>query len=324
MSAFIKTIQNTAHTHKLWSRGSKILVGVSGGPDSVCLLNVLVFLSKKYDWQLHIAHVNYNLRGDDSQEDAIFVQSLAKQYDLPYSVLTPTITEQSNLEERLRDIRYNFFEETRCKHKFDTIAIAHSQDDQAETILMRLIRGSGLAGLRAMQPKTGRIIRPLLETSRADILHYLNEHKLTYRIDQSNTDTRFFRNDIRRNLLPYLQKHYNPAIKEVLANTANIISEDYEVLHTLVESCPLPFSQDNQGVIFQRNDFLALDISMQKMLLRKFLTLTQKDIKGVTSAHIQESLKFISSPQQKIKTLSFVHSILTINTKGSITVQGKL
>jgi tRNA(Ile)-lysidine synthase len=323
MSTFIKTIQNTAHAHKLWSRGSKILVGVSGGPDSVCLLDILVFLSKKYDWQLRIAHVNYGLRDQESIEDEHFVRALAKRYHIPCSVITPTITEQSNLEERLRDIRYDFFETIRQKYHFNSIAIAHSQDDQAETMLMRLIRGSGLAGLRAMQPKTSHIIRPLLETSRADILQYLDKHALTYRIDQSNADTKFLRNDIRHNLLPYLQEHYNPAIKEVLANTASIISEDYEALHVLTESCLLPFSHIDNAINFQRDAFLAFDTSMQKMLLRKFFTIIQEDTKGITSAHIQESLKCIASPPQKLKSLSFAHVIITINTKGSITIQSK-
>lgn len=321
MSAFIKTIQNTAHTHKLWSQGSKILVGVSGGPDSICLLDILVFLSKKYDWQLRIAHVNYGLRGQESKEDARFVRALAKQYHIPCSVLTPTITEQSNLEERLRDIRYDFFETLRKKYHFDNIAIAHSQDDQAETLLMRLLRGSGLAGLRAMQPKIGFIIRPLLETSRTDILQYITQYKLTYRIDQSNTDTKFLRNKIRHDLIPHLQEQYNPAIKEILAKTASIIHEDYALLHSITESCPLSFSQNENIITFERTAFLTIERSMQKMLLRKFFASAQKDIKGITGAHIQETIKFIISPPQKIKTLSFSKRAITINTRGLVTIK---
>lgn len=311
MSAFIKNIQNTAHTYQLWSRGSKILVGVSGGPDSVCLLDVLAFLSKKYDWQLRIAHVNYGLRSDDSNEDEVFVRGLAKQYDIPCSILKPKITRRSNLEESLRDIRYTFFEKTLQKYGLDVVAIAHTLDDQAETVLMRLIRGSGLAGLRAMQPKTGTIIRPFLETTRKDVMLYINKQGLSYRIDSSNEDTRFFRNNIRHKLLPYLQKNFNPAIKEVLANTARIVGEDYDALLSFAELCPITFCQDTKALSFQASDLLTLSMSMQKMVLRNFLTIVQGDVKGIVSAHIDEMLKMIRSNKSKVKTISFQGLVIT-------------
>lgn len=316
MSAFIKNIQNTAHAHQLWSRGSKILVGVSGGPDSICLVAILVFLSKKYDWHLRIAHVNYDLRGTDSAEDEVFVRNLATHYHLPCSVLKPKITEQSNLEEYLRDIRYAFFEKTRQKYAFDTVAVAHTLDDQAETVLMRLIRGSGLSGLRAMQVKTGTIIRPFLETTRESILAYIKQQNLAYRTDHSNTDARFLRNNIRHQLIPYLQKHFNPAIKEVLATTASVIGEDYAQLQSATTACPIPFSYVDQILTFQAHDLLRLTPSSQKMVLREFLRLIRGDMKGITSAHISEVLKMLQSTKSKIKTLSFggLHIVCTGTT----------
>lgn len=294
-----------------------MLVGVSGGPDSACLLDVLFVLSKKYDWQLRIAHVNYGLRGNDSTEDELFIRSLAKKYKLPCSVLKPKITQRANLEEALRDIRYDFFEKTRQKYAFDAVAVAHTLDDQAETLLMRLIRGSGFSGLRAMQPKTSAIIRPLLETTRKDVMHYIKKQGITYRTDSSNTDTRFFRNNIRHRLIPYLQKNFNPGIQEVLANTARIVGEDYDTLLSFADLCPLTFHHTKKGLYFQSGDLLALSTSMQKMVLRKLLTVIRGDIKGITSAHIDEVLKMLHSTKSKTKTLSFQG--FDITSKGTTT-----
>lgn len=316
MAAFVKSVQNTAHAYDLWSRGSKILVGVSGGPDSACLLDVLAFLGKKYDWQLHIAHVNYGLRGEDSDADEIFVRNLSERYGIPCSILKPKISQTSNLEEYFRDIRYRFFEETRLKHGFDLIAVAHTLDDQAETLLMRLIRGSGLSGLRAMQPKVGTVIRPLIETTRKDVLAYLEEKELTYRIDSSNTDERFFRNKIRHQLIPYLRKEFNPSIKEVLANTAKIIGEDYDTLTFSIESCPIDFKHNNNGITFRSDEFLSLRPSVQKSSLRHFFSLTKGNLKGIASAHMEEVIRMLRSDKSKHKTISFAG--LSIACKGAI------
>lgn len=316
MSAFVKSIQNTAHTYRLWSRESKILVGVSGGPDSTCLLDVLVFLSKKYNWQLHIAHVNYGLRGEDSKADEVFVRNLAEQHDIPCSILEAKAMQQNNLEEHLRDIRYRFFEETRLKHGFDAIAIAHTIDDQAETLLMRLIRGSGLSGLRAMRPKVGSIVRPLLKTTREDILTYLKERNLSYRTDSSNTDERFFRNKVRHHLIPYLQKEFNPAIKDVLVKTADIISDDYNTLLSLTKPCPINFRHDTDKITFYADKLIALQISMQKNILRYFFSLVRGNLKGIGSAHINETIKMFGSGKSKHKIISFAG--LSISCKGAI------
>jgi tRNA(Ile)-lysidine synthase len=316
MSAFIKNIQNTAHANNLWSRGSKILVGVSGGPDSVCLLDVLFFLSKKYAWQLHIAHINYGLRGDDSDGDEAFVKDLAQQYKIPCSILKPNITQSANLEEALRDIRYAFFEKTRQEHAFDSVAVAHTLDDQAETVLMRLIRGSGLSGLRAMRPKSGVIIRPLLETTRKDIEHYLKKGGLIYRTDTSNTDTRFFRNNVRHKLIPYLQEHFNRSIKEVLANTARIVGEDYDKLLSFTEVCPIPFHHHAQMITFQASNVLALHPSTQKMVLRNFFSLVRGNLKSITNAHMDELFKMLHSIKSKSQTISF--GGLTVERKGNV------
>ena len=169
----IKKIQNSIFANSLFERGAKIILGVSGGPDSTLLLDVFSKLQKKYALELSIAHVNYHLRGYDSERDERFVEKLAEKYGLSLDILDARIKEQDKSEEKLRDVRYVFFEELRKENKFDLIAVAHNCDDQAETVLMRLIRGTGLNGLSAMQARNGKIIRPLLEIPRKEIITYL-------------------------------------------------------------------------------------------------------------------------------------------------------
>ncbi len=220
MSAFLKNIQNFSSRNKLWEPGNSIIIGVSGGPDSTCLLQVLASIGAKYQWKLRIAHVNYRLRGKESDADEAFVRKLSEKYSIPLSVTHPNVSKRTaNLEEKLRDIRYRFFESLRKRHRFHFIAVGHTLDDQAETVLFRLIRGAGPRGLSAMLPKNGFLIRPLLETPRANILKYLEEQGLPYRTDQSNTDPKFTRNRIRNELLPLLET-FNPKIRHALKRTA--------------------------------------------------------------------------------------------------------
>jgi tRNA(Ile)-lysidine synthase len=221
----IKKIQNFAFKNSLWKKEARVVLGVSGGPDSVCLLDIFSQLSEKYDFKLHIVHVNYALREKDSEKDEAFVRELGKKYGISVSIFLPKKTQyRGNLENCLRKIRYDFFEQTRKKLGFDLIAVAHNQDDQAETILMRIIRGSGLNGLGAMKSMSGNIIRPMLCVSRSEILSYIKQKKLKYRFDKSNRNTKFTRNRVRNDLIPYLEKSFNPSIKKTISTYKNKIA----------------------------------------------------------------------------------------------------
>ena len=218
MTNLIKKIQNSASLNSLWKNDSKVILGISGGPDSVCLLDIFAKISQKYDLKLHIVHVNYGLRGNDSEKDEKLVQSLAQKYRIGSSVLKVGKLKKSEInEENLRNIRYLFFEKIREELKFDLISVAHNQDDQVETFLMRVIRGAGLHGLAGMKYKNEKIIRPFLGISRKEILEYLKNNKLKYRIDKTNEKDVFLRNKIRNELIPFLQKNFNPNIKKTFA-----------------------------------------------------------------------------------------------------------
>lgn len=198
------------------------MVAVSGGPDSCCLIDILAFLSRKYSFKLAIAHVNYQLRGADSVADEQFVKALAQQYALPCFIKRYPKNSTQRDEEVLRNFRYTFFEDLSKKHRFDSIALGHQKNDQAETFLLNLLRGSGPLGLAGMPPKYQHRIRPLLVLNREEVLRYLEARSLPFRLDTSNHDARYTRNRIRHELLPLLEERFNPNIIGTLARSATL------------------------------------------------------------------------------------------------------
>jgi tRNA(Ile)-lysidine synthase len=298
MKNLAKQFQTVSYQYQLWGKGSKIILGVSGGADSVCLLALFFQLKKTYDLELIIAHVNYGLRGAESEADEAFVRQLAEKYVIPIQVLTPKISSTKNLESNLRDLRYAFFEKIRQHNNFDLIAVAHNLDDQAETFLMRMLRGSGLKGLGAMQFKSKRLIRPLLSTPRREIIDYLKQKKLGYRVDKTNFTLDFYRNKIRQHLLPLLEADYNPNIKKTLFTATLSISEDEAFLESAAEK-HLP---ENNTLSVQKIN--ALHPAIQRRILRNFITREKLDKKNIHALHIEELLKIIHSTKGKNQTIS--------------------
>jgi tRNA(Ile)-lysidine synthase len=215
------------------------VIAVSGGADSVALLRCLCALIPKS--QLHIAHLNHQLRGSESDQDENFVCDLAKSLSIPYHSRSQPIAslaseKNENLEDVARNVRYQFLQEVAKETQSRWIATAHHADDQAETILHRLIRGTGLQGLRGIAKRRElspeiRLIRPLISFSRTEIVAYLDEIQQPYREDSSNVDLRFTRNRIRQELLPLLRT-YNPGISEVLFRLANQAEETFGELES--------------------------------------------------------------------------------------------
>lgn len=299
---FIKCVLNTVKKFDLWQKGDSFIVCVSGGPDSLCLLDVLSLLEKKYHFTLHVAHVNYHLRGNDSNLDEKLVVTCAKKSFFPYTVLSHRKSSKNSSEEKLRDIRYAFFEKLRTKNNADHIVVAHNQNDQAETFLLRLLRGSGLRGLSAMRPKNETIIRPLIEMSRKDILYYLKDRNIAFREDKSNADPRYFRNKIRHELIPFLERNFQPQTRKLLAETATLLGEDYAVLSNIPTALSLqhtPFA-----VEFSRKVLIGLPQALLtqeiRQILRPFLDGKNPD-KNLTL----ELIKALKSDKNKTQTLTF-------------------
>ncbi len=232
-------VANTINKKQLFRPSDTLVVGVSGGADSTALLDILTKLPE-YNLKLIVAHLNHCLRAAESDADEQFCRELAASYKIPFEsrrvdVKRVAAERQLNLEDAGRRTRIDFFDEIREKYGAKTVILAHHADDQAETVLMRLLRGSGMSGLSGMSYKNDRdYLRPLLDVSRYEIEQYLRSCGLNWRDDSSNGDPKFLRNRIRNELLPIL-KAYNPDIRSSLSATATILGDDEELLEELTK-----------------------------------------------------------------------------------------
>ncbi len=252
----------------------KILLAVSGGLDSVALLDIFSRLKSELKLELAVVHVHHGIRGDEADEDLEFVKSLSKEYNLPFykkkvAAKTFAKSKKLSLEESARILRYQAFEEFLTKSKFSKLATAHTANDQAETVMDHFLRGSGSLGMQGMQKKRGVFIRPLLELAREDLERYAEENKLTFREDSSNEDLKFRRNRIRRELIPYLEEHFNPNLIATLNRTARIFSETESVLESVSEEAfkSLVSLQKKNEIILEIEGFLGYFKSIQKYVL---------------------------------------------------------
>jgi tRNA(Ile)-lysidine synthase len=220
-----------------------LVAGLSGGADSVSLLHALHSLAGDDGFRLVAAHLDHGLRAD-SARDAAFCRRLCRALGVPLHVARADVRaraarEGGGIEEAARLERHAFLEAIRAREGGAWIVLAHTRDDQAETVLLRLLRGSGSAGLGAMRARAGRILRPMLRVSRQDVLDHLAAHGLAWREDPSNADPAFLRNRIRHELIPYLESRFNPALREALARTASVLAEEAELLATIAAAVGL-------------------------------------------------------------------------------------
>ena len=229
----------------------RLLVAVSGGPDSVVLLDAL----HREGFFVVIAHCNFHLRGDASNEDAEFVKSLAAKYQVPYCLIdfdTEKVAEERkiSIEMAARDLRYEWFEQMATEHNCDLIAVAHNADDTVETFFLNLTRGSGLQGLSGMAQLRGKIVRPLLKVSRKQIMEYIAEYNLQYRIDATNLETIYTRNKIRHNLIPQFEE-INPSFLNTMANNMRFIASAQSIVETYAaEAYKKVVKIENERIIF--------------------------------------------------------------------------
>jgi len=250
-----RRVRETIQRHNLCQPHDTLIVAVSGGADSVALLDILATLSD-FPLSLVVAHLNHCLRGAESDADEQFVRNLAEQYQFPCAMVRADVRHQAestqqSLEEAGREARYRFFEELRRRYKAAAVCVAHHAEDQAETFLIRLLRGSGTSGLGCMPYKNNRhIIRPLLDISRSELRRYLAAQKQSWREDASNLDHSFLRNRIRHQLLPLLEE-YAPAVAHRLAATAHLLRQDDELLtQHLEELFPKLVKRQQDGFFF--------------------------------------------------------------------------
>lgn len=232
--SIIEKVEHTIQKYNMLEHGLKVVLALSGGPDSVCLLHLLCELKNKLGLTLIIAHLDHGLRPEEDKIECRFVEKLALSYGLPMEIKKAgqelNRSQAGSLEEKARDFRYRFLEQVKNKYEADRIALGHNLNDQAETLLMRLLRGSGLTGLSSIPPVRNHLfIRPLIEVSRPEVMKYLEAHGYDFMTDSSNLETGYLRNRIRLELLPQLES-YQPRIINILAQTASILRRDNDWL----------------------------------------------------------------------------------------------
>ncbi|MDD5590302.1 MAG: tRNA lysidine(34) synthetase TilS, partial [Dehalococcoidales bacterium] len=267
--------------HHLVPVDSCLLVAVSGGPDSVCLLHILLRLKDELGIRLHLAHLNHQLRGNESEDDARYVDEMARQIGIPATVERGDVARHQaekriSLEEASREVRYTFLAETARSVGADRVAVGHTSDDNVETILMHLVRGTGITGLQGLKPYLKwrmaggdlAVIRPLLTVSRRETTGYCQEHELKPKTDTSNFSLSPLRNKIRHQLLPLLRS-YNPRIEQAILRTARIAAGDIAFLEEAGERLwrGIARSQDS-AIILGKESFIKLSPALQRHLLR--------------------------------------------------------
>lgn len=288
----INKVNRTISKYHMIRHGDRVVVAVSGGPDSVCLLDILNNLQDDLGIELIVAHLDHGLRPGEDEPETRFVESLAGSLDLPFKTGKAGLGIKQgggSLEEMARHARYEFLEKVKDSFSAQKIALGHNLNDQAETILMRLLRGSGPSGLMGIPPnRDEKIIRPLIELTRSEIEAYLEQRGLAYMTDSSNLETRYLRNKIRLKLLPELKK-YQPRIVELLGQTAEIMKRDNEWLEaeagTWVE---MQAEITNNGQIqVPLSSFRGLPEGLRNRIIRCILRITGEGLRRVSLRHIE-------------------------------------
>jgi tRNA(Ile)-lysidine synthase len=324
--------------YSLISRKETVVVGVSGGADSVCLLHVLAKWRKGLGIKLHVAHLNHQLRGVESEADAEYVSNLAGSLGIPITSERQDVaayrTERNcSIEEAARELRYAFFARVAKEVGAHRIAIGHTRDDQVETILMHILRGTGITGLCGLAPcspmaydsqrtslpaealsvaKGKRsnllVIRPLLDITREETTSYCQEHQLEPRIDSSNLSPSFFRNRLRLHLLPLLRQ-YNPSIDQALLRLADIAKKDNAFIEQQASGLWDEVArQENNAIYLDKKQIAGLPIALQRQLLRVALTKLAGDARDIEASHIEAARSLLNKPASK--RISLPHGLI--------------
>jgi len=249
--------------------GEKVAVAVSGGADSICLLSILLELKDKLGIEILACHYNHRLRESESDADEKFVHDFCGERGVECIIGRAKVKNSLKSEESAREARYDFFEKVSAGEHVDRICLAHNLNDLAETVLFRLIRGSGFRGLKAIPRKREKFVRPLLNISRIEIEKYLADRYLEFRVDQTNADIVYSRNKIRHLVLPQIVK-INPNIIETLGLSAEVFADDYDFLEKNARQAlkKIILEKTSKEFILDRQKWLSLPSSMKRLTLR--------------------------------------------------------
>ena len=290
----LKQVRKTISDYHMLRHGDAVIVGVSGGPDSVALVHLLHELKKAFALHLGVAHLNHCLRGEASDKDEAFVEQLSVQMGLPFYSEKADVNAYCNLhklsiEEGAREVRYQFFNALCEREGFQKIAVGHTADDNAELVLMQLFRGSGPLGVAGIAPvRERKLIRPLIQTLKKEILCYLQIKGIEYVTDQSNDDMGFTRNRIRKIFLPLIETSFNPNAVDTLNRLAAIVrcEEDWikDIITPLYQQC-VHMHVDQQALL-DINRFSPFHMAAKRRIVRLALEAIAHGLKGFTLVHV--------------------------------------
>jgi len=299
-------VKKTIEKQHMLSPGDKVLVGVSGGPDSVCLLHILDRLAKEMGLSLHIVHINHGIRKRESEREEKFVSDLARGMGLAISIKwldVPSYARKKKLtiEEAARNMRYRVLRDLARKLNAKKIALGHTASDQVETVLMHLLRGSGPQGLSGIpsirKTENAWIIRPLIEASREEVLSYLKKNNLSFCLDTSNRRIEYFRNKVRLKLLPLLRDSYNKNIDGALLRLSQIMKEENAYWDGIVQEISRRIVSAEAGkILIDLGRFLRYNVAVQRRILHKLLD-------GIVSLKQIEAIRLLAHSDSQAKRI---------------------
>jgi tRNA(Ile)-lysidine synthase len=299
----IKRVRETIKKYHMLERGNMVIVAVSGGPDSVALLKALNIFSDEYRLTLIIAHLNHGLRGEESNNDEEFVRKLSESMGIEFEYKYIDISslrqrKGKSVEVIAREERYQFLAEVARKHKAHKIALGHHLHDQAETVLMNFIRGSGIEGLKGILPvRDGIYIRPLLAITRQEILDFLEKEGIRFMIDSSNAQDFYLRNRIRHHLIPKLKEDYNPKIEEGLVHLAEIVRLEDEYMKTVLKEIMSGWEGNGESgeIRISITEFLLLHEAIQNRAIKTILQRFSPSGSGIGYVHVKSVMDLVRS-----------------------------
>ncbi|HBF5711943.1 TPA: tRNA lysidine(34) synthetase TilS [Clostridioides difficile] len=318
-------VLSTINKHNLIQKGDKIVLGLSGGPDSVCLLHVLNRLKKDFNIEIYAAHLNHQIRGIEAQKDALYVSKLCEDMGIIFfvkSINVPKYCENEglSLEEGARKLRYEMFYEIKDKIKANKIAIGHNLNDQAETVMMRIMRGTGLKGLKGIDYiRDNCIIRPILDVERNEIEEYCEAYNLNPRTDKTNLENIYTRNKIRLDLLPYMKDNFNSNVIESIVRMSNSLKSDNDYIEKEAEAKFREVSNIKEKGFVEINldDFVCLHDAIKVRVLRNSIKHILGDTNFVDQRHIEDIMSLEDNSKVN-KMLTLPRNIFVYRKKDSI------
>lgn len=291
-------VLGTINKYNLIENGDRIVLGLSGGPDSICLLHILYRLKEILNIEVYAAHLNHQIRGIEAQKDALYISQICEDLGIMSfvkSIDVPKYCKENalSIEEGARKLRYEMFEEIKQKTKSNKIAIGHNLNDQAETILMRVMRGTGLQGLRGIEYiRDNEIIRPILNIERNEIEEYCDKYELNPRIDKTNLETIYTRNKIRLELIPYMKDNFNPSVIESIVRMSNSLKSDSDYIE---HEAQLKFKEvsnlSSDSVEINLQKYVNLHNAIKVRVLRNGIKHILGDTNFVDQRHIEDVIE---------------------------------